>query len=337
MRRQLPVVVAFCVLLLAAAACTPAQRSALAPADAPAAVPTSHPVSLLSLRAKPLDGGDFKLGRVISANAAYTRYYVTYRSGELKISGIMNVPSGKGPYPLLLLNHGYIDPAVYTNGRGLKREQDYLARAGYVVLHSDYRNHADSDRESDPEQRFRMGYAEDVMNAIAAVRAADLPFVDASRVGMLGHSMGGGVTLQLMAAKPDLITAAVLFAPVSGDARDNFERWTTSRPSTTAQIIAAYGRPEDNPAFWDNLSPLTYVNEFLTPVQIHHGTVDNDVPISWSDRLYTRLQAAGKESQFFVYRGEPHEFINAWPTVMRRTTQFFDVHVKATTTPSAVR
>jgi hypothetical protein len=28
----------------------------------------------------------------------------------------------------VILNHGYIDPAIYTNGRGLKREQDYLAR-----------------------------------------------------------------------------------------------------------------------------------------------------------------------------------------------------------------
>ena len=337
MQKKLPLVVAFSVLLWAAAACTPAQRLSWVPANGPAASPTPHPVSLPSLRAKPLDGGDFKLGKVLSANEAYTRYSITYRSGELKISGIMNVPNGKGPYPLLLLNHGYIDPAVYTNGRGLKREQDYLVREGYVVLHSDYRNHAGSDREPDPEQRFRMGYVEDVMNAIAAVRAANLSFVDATRVGMLGHSMGGGVTLQLMAAKPDLIAAAVLFAPVSGDVRDNFERWTTARPSTTAKIIAAYGQPQDNPAFWDNMSPLTYVNEFLTPVQIHHGTDDDDVPLEWSDRLYTRLQAAGKESQFFVYRGEPHEFINAWPAVMRRTTQFFDTHLQLPTIPSAAR
>ena len=49
------------------------------------------------------------------------------------------------------------------------------------------------------------------------MREARLPGVDAERVGMLGHSMGGGVTLNALTAMPGLVDAAVLFAPVSGD------------------------------------------------------------------------------------------------------------------------
>ena len=45
----------------------------------------------------------------------------------------------------MVLNHGYIEPSVYVTGQGLMREQDYLARAGFVVLHTDYRGYADSD------------------------------------------------------------------------------------------------------------------------------------------------------------------------------------------------
>jgi uncharacterized protein len=60
----------------------------------------------------------------------------------------MNIPIRKGKYPLVILNHGYIDPAVYTLGRGLKREQDFLARNGFAVLHTDYRNHAFSDDDA---------------------------------------------------------------------------------------------------------------------------------------------------------------------------------------------
>lgn len=41
----------------------------------------------------------------------------------------MNIPKGDGSYPLVILNHGHIDTDIYTLGRGLKREQDYLARA----------------------------------------------------------------------------------------------------------------------------------------------------------------------------------------------------------------
>ena len=47
-----------------------------------------------------------------------------------------------GRHPAVVLAHGYIDPAVYVSGQGMRREQDWLARAGYVVLHVDYRNHA---------------------------------------------------------------------------------------------------------------------------------------------------------------------------------------------------
>jgi hypothetical protein len=40
----------------------------------------------------------------------------------------MNVPDGKGPFPVLVLNHGYIDPDTYFPGQGMPREHDYLAR-----------------------------------------------------------------------------------------------------------------------------------------------------------------------------------------------------------------
>ena len=52
------------------------------------------------------------------------------------------VPTGKGPFPGIVLNHGYIEPSIYVTGQGLAREQDWLARAGFVVLHTDYRGHA---------------------------------------------------------------------------------------------------------------------------------------------------------------------------------------------------
>src|SRR3989344_6618078 len=178
-----------------------------------------HPVSLPALMAKEIIGSGFTIGQVLADNESYTSYYITYNSGDLKISGIMNRPKGPGPFPLLILNHGHIDTDIYTNGRGLKREQDYLARRGYVVLHPDYRNHADSDKDPDDEYSLRFSYTEDVINAVLAIKAADLDFVDTKHVGMLGHSMGGGVTLNVLVIRPDLVDAAVLFAPVSADYR----------------------------------------------------------------------------------------------------------------------
>ena len=61
------------------------------------------------------------------------------------MSGVLIRPKGRGPFPAIVLNHGYIEPSIYVTGQGLAREQDALARAGFVVLHTDYRGHAASD------------------------------------------------------------------------------------------------------------------------------------------------------------------------------------------------
>jgi len=42
----------------------------------------------------------------------YDRYYIKYKSSTLTISGIMNIPKGKGPFPVIITAHGYIDPKV---------------------------------------------------------------------------------------------------------------------------------------------------------------------------------------------------------------------------------
>lgn len=286
-----------------------------------------HPVSLESFSRTAFDGRDLALGPVLASNDAYVRHYVTYRSGDLRVSGVMNVPRGDGPFPLLVLNHGYIDPAIYTNGRGLKREQDYLARSGYAVLHTDYRNHAESDDDPDSELRLRLGYAEDAVNAVMAVRKAQLPNVDAERVGMLGHSMGGGVTLQVITSVPDVVDAAVLFAPVSADARDNFRRWTERRPEIAERIRAVYGGPEENPVFWYGVSPMTRLDRITAPVMMHHGTADESTPHEWAVTLDAAMRNAQKPMAFHSYDGEPHEFTAAWPTVMARTVEFFNRHL----------
>lgn len=317
-----------------ASAPTDERHAVLSPSTYPTETPSLQteidPVSLPAFQQTVFNGHDFRLGSVLAENEIYTRYYITYKSGNLNISGIMNVPKGAGPFPLLLLNHGHIDTSIYTNGRGLKREQDYLARRGYVVLHSDYRGHAESDNDPSTDKKFRLGYAEDVINAIFALRAANLPFIDTERIGMLGHSMGGGVAWRIATTQSDLVDAYVQFAPVSADERDNFEKWTKRNTETAQQIESLHGTPTENPTFWDNISPIHFFRNISAPILIHHGTADDSVPLAWSQRAAEVLQREGKDSTLEVYPNEPHEFIDAWPTVMQRTTTFFDKHVKNT-------
>jgi len=295
-------------------------------------------VSLPYVSHEKYDGRELKLGVIEYTRDAYTRYHITYMSGNLRISGIMDVPKGKGPFPVVITAHGFVDPKYYTTGRGLKREQDWLARHGYVVIHPDYRNHNGSDKDPENNMRLNLGYTEDVINAVYAIRSSSFRFIDKENIGLLGHSLGGGVALNMMGTKPGLIKAYVLFAPISMDYRDNYNRWILNRgvdvmrkfgpPATRSKIIELYGSPDNDPVFWDNLSPKTFLGSVTEPVMIHQGKADKDVSPDWSVKLDQALMAKGKNVTLYLYKGEPHEFINAWPLVMQRSTDFFDRYLK---------
>jgi dipeptidyl aminopeptidase/acylaminoacyl peptidase len=292
--------------------------------------PVSYAVSLPALMRKDYDGRGLRRGAVLAEYSTYTRYAVTYLSGDLRISGIMNVPDGKGPFPVLILNHGYIDPAYYVTGQGLAREQDFLARRGYVVLHTDYRNHAGSDDDPTAERRMRLGYTEDVINAVLAVKRSPLPFLDGERVGLLGRSMGGGVTLNALVVRPGLVDAATIYASVSSKAIDNFNQFQRDDPedaSDSNAILQRWGEPSENPEFWRGVSSRPYFDRITEPVLMHHGTADESCPLRWAHATHDALQAADVSSRLVIYPGEPHAFIADWELSIRRTADFFDKHL----------
>lgn len=279
-------------------------------------------------------GSGLELVKVLENNSAYTRYQISYLSDGLLISGIMNIPKGDGSYPLVILNHGHIDTDIYTLGRGLKREQDYIARRGFAVLHTDYRNHAFSDKDlSIIEEKTPLRsskYGSDSINAIYAVREAvkngvkELAQVDPERVGMLGHSMGGGVTMYALVAHPDLVDAAVLYAPVHMNEYYNFERWMKPRLSKEE-----YTNLENeiwsltNSGTFIPISPEGYLNRIKTPIQMYWGTADDSCPIEWGRYMSGALERAGVDLEYTEYPGEWHEYSREWTNFMEGVVEFY--------------
>ena len=218
--------------------------------------PAPDPASIADLIATRYEGGNLRLGRERGSTSAYRQFFATYESNGLTISGRMNIPRGKGPFPAVVLAHGYVDPAVYTNGETMLRERDYLARRGYVTLHIDYRNHAQSDKDPRNDANLRAGYTVDAINAGLALKKAQV--VDPDRVALIGRSMGGGVVYNALVVRPGLFRAAVAYAPVSSDSVDNFNKWVrrdASRSGAARAVIGRLGTPEAKPAAWAATSP----------------------------------------------------------------------------------
>jgi dipeptidyl aminopeptidase/acylaminoacyl peptidase len=305
-------------------AATPTQPSTT---PSPKATKPPHPISMQALINKKYDGSNLKIGRLLADHGAYRRYIITYRGDGLTISGVMNVPDGKGPFPVLVLNHGYIDPDVYSPGQGMRREHDYLARHGYVVLHTDYRGHASSDNDKNVDYELRLPYAVDTINAVKAVKSSKLSFLDKDRIGWLGRSMGGGVTLTALVAQPGLVDAAVIYASVSSLAADNwkqFYRPSEDRARTNRRMARTYGLPDESPEFWRAASSRPYFDRVTEPLLVHHGIQDDTCPIRWSEATVNALRAAGKDVTFVRYRGEGHTFQGQWQRSIERTADFFD-------------
>ena len=297
------------------------------PATTPARPP--DPASIPALIALTYAGGDLRLGRERGSTSAYRQYFATYASNGLTISGRINIPRGTGPFPAVVLAHGYVDPAEYVNGETMLRERDYLARHGYVTLHIDYRNHAESDTDPDNDANLRTGYTVDAVNAALTLKKAR--YVDADRVALIGRSMGGGVVFSALVARPGVFRAAVAYSPVSSNTVDNFDKWVRRDPDRSgaaAEVIARLGTPEAHPEAWATTSPRTYFERITEPILIHHGTADEDCPIAWSKATVRALEAAGKDVSYDVYAGQQHTFTSQWPLSIRRTEAFLQAHLR---------
>jgi len=312
---------------------TPGENATgTAPPATPAPTATAQaapdPASIAALIATKYSGSGLRLGSERGSTNAYRQYYATYESNGLTISGRINIPRGTGPFPAVVLAHGYVDPDAYTNGETMLRERDYLARQGYVTLHIDYRNHAQSDKDPNNDANLRNGYTIDAINAGLALKKSNV--VDPDRVAIIGRSMGGGVVYGAVVAAPGVFDAAVAYAPVSSDSVDNFNRWVRRDPSRSgaaSRVIARLGSPETNPEAWAAASTRSYFHRITEPLLIHHGTADESCPIAWSRETVAALKAAGKQVEFHVYPGQQHTFTSQWPLSIRRTAAFLERHM----------
>ena len=304
----------------------------------PTATPVPNPLQISAMRARQYPGSDITIEETLDPGVNYNRYYVSYLSEALKIYALMTVPNGEKPatgWPVIIFNHGYIPPDVYVTTERYVAYVDLIARSGYIVFRSDYRGHANSEGEargaySSPD------YTVDVLNAVASVKR--YPDADPNRIGMWGHSMGGYITLRSMVITKD-IKAAVIWGGVVASYPDLLTKWrrgpgasappTPSARSWRFSLVQQYGSPEENPEFWNSISSNSYLSEISGPLQLHHGTADEEVPLEFSEILYYEMLDANQYVELYKYPDDNHNISNYFSTAMQRSIEFFDRFVKA--------
>ena len=81
--------------------------------------------------------------------------------------------------------------------------------------------------------------------------------------------------------------------------------------------------PEENPDFYDSISPIAFVADLTSPIQIHHSENDHEVPFAFSQSLYDAMTAAGKDVRVIAYPGDDHNLANSFSLAMQRSVDFF--------------
>jgi len=295
------------VFLLAACAPAPLPPTAVLPAPivtilhptetpvytvTPAVTATStalpyvmYPYTIAGLREREYVGGEITLDALIAFNNEFSSYLISYPSDGLRITGVLNLPAGEGPFPVIIMNHGYYPRSQYSSGDGSQRAAEYLTQRGYITISSDYRSWGGSDTSA---SFFHTGLVADVLNLIASL--ASLPQADISRIGMWGHSMGGGITTKILTVESP-VRAAVLYAPNSADDADLIARWgygcigdisageeletcnsaDVIPESLPAEVIAAYVEAVTSAEAMREIAPYYHLDSVSVPVQIHIG------------------------------------------------------------------
>ncbi len=310
------------------------------PTETPLPVPTDTPtvtplptadqtyagLTIAELRNRSYGGGLVEVVETIETTDSFTRYLIKYPSEGLEVYGFMNVPLTDEitRFPVALVLHGFMPLDTYQTKTYTTRYADALAEAGYFVFHPSYRNHPPSDTGGD--NLFRVEYALDVLNLMAIIQQQSqdasglLRRADSNAMHAMGHSMGGGILQRVMAVQPQALDAAVLYGSMSGDELRNYEKvivW--SEGAHGAQELTA------SLELLTAVNPWSSLNQWQTPISLHHGTLDATVPFVWSEELCGRLQAENHPVECFWYADAPHTFYGRWDDqFMERMLAFFE-------------
>lgn len=256
------------------------------------------------LRGRTYGGGNIEIVETMEENDLFTRYLIRYPSDGLNIYGFANIPKGEGPFPVIIAIHGYVNVAVYQTLDYTTPALDTITQAGYIVIHPDLRGYPPSDNG---DNLFRVGVAIDVLNLMALVKSNSGPselFAAAApeRIGLWGHSMGGNIVLRVLTISSD-VKAAVLYASMSGDELKNAQLLFNVSSDPTFQTELA-----TSPAMLERISPLYYFRDITSPIQLHHGTADQTVPVAWAQETCDTATAAGVQIECIYYPEEDHTF-----------------------------
>ncbi len=209
-------------------------------------------------------------------------------------------------YPLIIFPHGGVHADFTTYHTHIIRE---LVDQGYIVVAPEYRGSTGYGKGHYEKIDYGGLEVEDVF-ASRNYMIENYDFVDEDRVGLIGWSHGGLISLMNIFDHPDSYQAAFAGVPVSDlisrmgyydqDYRDLYEAHYHIGQSANENVQEYRKR-----------SPAWNVHKYKnTPLLIHTNTNDDDVNVLEVEHLIKSLKAEGKKFEYEIFKDAPggHSF-----------------------------
>lgn len=157
----------------------------------------------------------------------------------------------------------------------------------------------------------------------------------------MGPLIRGHITTVAMIVNKQ-IKAGVIWAGLIASYDETFVEWrahrrrigsassgTASPYRTQSQVLEEkYWPISKDSEFWQVMNPYDHFSEIASPIELHHGTADNIVPLKFAEYFQSKLKEAGKNVELHVYQGANHNLSgSAFGPAMARSVGFFQDHL----------
>lgn len=254
---------------------------------------------------------------------------IFHNSKKQKIVGNIHIPSGDGPFPAVIVAHGF---------KGFKDQPhivscaNALCKAGFVALRFDTSNGI-GESDGDVFDCDMTGYLDDLRCALDFLETRD--YVDPSRIGLTGHSFGGQAVL-ITAARDRRVKVIVPQCATfqSGKSRllVDKDKWKAQgyrlfeSSSKGIMFKVSYHFLEDRLKYDDNMMS-DLARKISIPTRVIQSEKDESVPLESGRHLYETLNC---EKDLRIIKGAPHTWKDPVQIqeVASLTVDWFEKHLK---------
>ena len=246
----------------------------------------------------------------------------------LKIPAFLYRPhnSKKKKLPALIWTHGG------PGGQFLKTYDEfiqYIVNQGYVVLAVNNRGSSGYGKTFKAKDNQRHGI-DDLKDCIAGKKYLEkLNFVDSKKIGIIGSSYGGYLTLAALTFHPDEFKIGIDMFGISNwlNVLNNIPVfWETRKKALYAEM----GNPKTDTEMLRNKSPLFFSHNIKKPLMVIQGANDPKVLRSESDNIVEKVRKNGTPVDYLIFDDEGHGIRKPKNKVIAfyRISAFLEKHLK---------